>query len=104
MPSPIPPSPSVVRLRAAIHDARIAASAVALVQVALKALTDLQRLDESLYERFKTGAGKVANDSSAGLVVRGLIGTTFGGLRSLIAFCKLLRPAKAQPAEAEDDG
>lgn len=96
------------RLLSAIRDQNIRISASGLVQHALEALTDLQRLDESLYERFMEGGGRVADDAAPDALLRRLQTVTFRGLRSLLAYSARIRPKdKSMPppenAEAEDD-
>src|SRR4051812_8535894 len=108
MASPLPPSSTprqlpIQRLRAAIQDPQISAFAVTLVELAQRALADQQRLDETLYERFKGGDGALADDTSPDLLVRGLMAATFGGLRALVAFCQQARPsADAGSGDGED--
>jgi hypothetical protein len=62
------------------------------VQHALDALSDLQKLDESLYERFMEGGGRVADDAAPDALLRRLSVVTFRGLRGLLGFAARLRP------------
>ncbi|MGZ3417019.1 MAG: hypothetical protein ACXWUG_24690 [Polyangiales bacterium] len=62
------------------------------MQHALDALSDLQKLDESLYERFMEGGGRVADDAAPDALLRRLSVVTFRGLRGLLGFAVRLRP------------
>jgi hypothetical protein len=66
--------------------------AVLLVQHAIDALGDLQRLDESLYERFREGSGGLAEDAAPGTLLRRLSLVTFRGLRGLLVVLARARP------------
>jgi hypothetical protein len=99
MPTPPPPArarsrlpPPDSRILTTIRDAGIRALATGVVQHALDALTDLQRLDESLYERFMEGGGRVADDAAPDALLRRLSVVTFRGLRGLLGFAARLRP------------
>src|SRR5512140_182856 len=100
MPTP-PPAPARARSRLPPADSRILqtvrdpgirALATGLVQHALDALSDLQKLDESLYERFMEGGGRVADDAAPDALLRRLSVVTFRGLRGLLGFAARLRP------------
>jgi hypothetical protein len=84
------------RLTAAIRDPQIAATVSELVQHALLALLDMQRLDESLFERYQVGHGAVKDDAAAALVVQTLSATIFRGLRAFVAVCRKRRPAATE--------
>jgi len=66
------------------------------MQHALEALSDLQRLDESLYERFMEGGGRVSDDAAPDALLRRLSTVTFRGLRGLLALCARVRPKDRQ--------
>ncbi len=95
---PLPLPPADVRLVTAIREPQVSAAAVGLVRHALLALSDMQRLDESLYERYQGGEGAVKDDTSPDLVVRGLSSAIFRGLRAFIEHCRQLRPQAGAPA------
>lgn len=80
---------------AAIRDSNIRVAALGLVQHALEALLDLQRLDESLYERFMEGGGRVDADAAPDALLRRLSTVTFRGLRGLLALCTRVKPKDA---------
>jgi hypothetical protein len=84
--------PADPRLGLAIRDASIRVAASGLVQHALEALLDLQRLDESLYERFMEGGGRVDDDAAPDALLRRLSTVTFRGLRGLLALCTRVKP------------
>ncbi|MBI2394236.1 MAG: hypothetical protein HYV09_31990 [Deltaproteobacteria bacterium] len=84
------------RLLQAIRDPNIRIPASGLVQHALEALGDLHRLDESLYERFMEGGGRVADDAAPDALLRRLQTVTFRGLRSLLVYSSRVRPKDAQ--------
>lgn len=75
-----------------IRDSSIRVAASGLVQHALEALLDLQRLDESLYERFMEGGGRVDDDAAPDALLRRLSTVTFRGLRGLLALCTRVKP------------
>lgn len=93
--------PADPRLLQAIRDSNIRVAASGLVQHALEALGDLQRLDESLYERFMEGGGRVDDDAAPDVLLRRLSTITFRGLRGLLALCTRVRPKDAK-VEAPD--
>lgn len=99
--------PADQRLLTAIRDQNIRISASGLMQHALEALSDLQRLDESLYERFMEGGGRVADDAAPEALLRRLSTVTFRGLRSLLQYSQRVKPkSKTVPppeAQAEAD-
>lgn len=80
---------------ASIRDSNIRVAASGLVQHALEALLDLQRLDESLYERFMEGGGRVDDDAAPDALLRRLSTVTFRGLRGLLALCTRVKPKEA---------
>ena len=86
------------RLIAAIRDPQIAAAVRGLVERAQAALTGLEALDESLYERFKDGGRSVDDDTAPGLLVNALMASTFRELRAFTSYCQGLRPV---PQETE---
>ena len=86
------------RLTASLHDPQIAAVVTEVVQHALLALLDMQRLDESLFERYQGGHGSVKDDAAAAVVVQALSATIFRGLRAFVAVCRTRRPAASQPS------
>lgn len=113
MVSPPPPPrprsrlpPADPRLAHSIRDPQIRANAASLIQHALDAFADLQRLDESLYERFMEGGGRVADDAAPDALLRRLSTITFRGLRALLAFAVRIRPkdptSEAPPGIEED--
>ncbi len=111
-PPPPPPRgrsrlpPADPRLVQAVRDPSIRTLASGLVQHALEALGDLSRLDESLYERFMEGGGRVADDAAPEALLRRLGTMTFRGARGLIAFVTRLRPketAEEDPSSNEFD-
>ncbi len=105
-PRPRPRLPPVdPRLSAAVRDPGIRSLATGVVQHALEALADLQRLDESLYERFMEGAGRVTEDAAPEALLKRLSTVTFRGLRSLLNFTARIRPKlEAAPGPASDAG
>lgn len=94
---PLPPPDA--RLAAAIRDPQVALVVSELVQHAVLALTDMQRLDESLYERVQ---GSDAAAASAELIEQ-LSATIFRGLRAFIAVCRARRPAAAGASSPSGD-
>ncbi len=116
MVSPPPPPrprsrlpPADPRLAHSIRDPHVRANAASLIQHSLDALADLQRLDESLYERFMEGGGRVADDAAPEALLRRLSTSTFRGLRALLALAARIRPkdatthAGADAAALDDD-
>jgi hypothetical protein len=98
--------PADPRLGHSIRDPNVRISATGLVQHSLEALGDLQRLDESLYERFMEGGGRVADDAAPEALLRRLSTVTFRGLRGLLALCARIRPKDTlveEPAASADD-
>lgn len=91
------------RLTAAIRDPQIAATVSELVQHALLALLDMQRLDESLFERYQVGHGAVKDDAAAALVVQTLSVTIFRGLRAFVAVCRRCRPATSESSSSSGE-
>lgn len=110
LPPPPPPRgrsrlpPSDPRLVFAIRDAGIRSLATGLVQHALDALSDLQKLDESLYERFMEGGGWVADDAAPDALLRRLSVVTFRGLRGLLGFVARMRPKDEADVQSVDMG
>jgi hypothetical protein len=90
------------RLQKAIATPRIQTQAGELVQLALRALDDLKRLDESLYERFVGSRDAPLDPSASAVSLRKLWATTFSGLNALLAFIRSLETEKA-PSPAVDD-
>ncbi len=88
--------PADPRLLQAIRDSNIRVAASGLVQHALEALGDLHRLDESLYERFMEGGGRVDDDAAPEVLLRRLSTVTFRGLRGLLALCTRVKPKDPQ--------
>lgn len=76
---------------------------IGLVERAQAALTGLEKLDESLYERFKEGGRSVDDESAADLMVRALMASTFRGLRSFTAYCQGLRPLEGEAEGGQSD-
>ncbi len=97
---PLPPVDG--RLSASLHDPQIAAVVSEVVQHALLALLDMQRLDESLFERHQGGHGPVKDDAAAALVVQTLSTTIFRGLRAFVSVCRKRRPATSQLSTASE--
>ncbi len=97
--------PVDARLQKAIATPRIQTQAGELVQLALRALDDLKRLDESLYERF-VGSRDAPLDPSANAVsLRKLWATTFSGLSALLELIRSLEGEKLPSATpAIDEG
>jgi hypothetical protein len=93
------------RLQKAIATPRIQAQAGELVQLALRALDDLKRLDESLYERFVASRDAPQDLSASAGSLRKLWSTTFAGLNALLEFIRSLEGDKKKeaPTEAADD-
>ena len=95
------------RLQKAIATPRIQAHAGELVQLALRALDDLKRLDESLYERFVASRDAPQDLSASAGSLRKLWSTTFAGLNGLLEFIRSLEGDKKKevPGEgAADEG
>jgi len=90
------------RLLSAIRDPQISAAVGGLVQRAQGALTGLDALDESLYERFKDGGRSVDDDTAPGLLVGALMNSTFHELKAFSAYCKSLRPVQAVTSGDDD--
>jgi hypothetical protein len=78
------------RLQQAIGTARIQTQASELVRLALLALADLKRLDESLYERFVASVHAPEDASASMASLQRLWETTFRGVLLLLAFCRRL--------------
>lgn len=91
------------RLQKAIATPRIQAQAGELVQLALRALDDLKRLDESLYERFVGSRDSPLDKSASAVSLRKLWETTFSGLNALLAFIRSLEGEKKPEAAAAVD-
>ena len=82
------------RLQKAIATPRIQTQAGELVQLALRALDDLKRLDESLYERFVSSRDAPMDKSANAVSLRKLWATTFSGLLALLEFIRSLESEK----------
>lgn len=91
-----------LRLQKAIATPRIQAQAGELVQLALRALDELKRLDESLYERFVASREAPSDPAANAVSLRKLWSTTFSGLAELLAFIRSLETEK-KPEPAVDD-
>ncbi|HLL23494.1 MAG TPA: hypothetical protein VK427_15260 [Kofleriaceae bacterium] len=85
------------RLKGAIGTARIQHQAGELVRLSLSALEDLERLDESLYERFVATRATLADPASSEASLRKLWNDTFGGLAPLLAYCRTLEGKVEEP-------
>lgn len=94
--------PADPRLLQAIRDSNIRVAASGLVQHSLEALGDLHRLDESLYERFMEGGGRVDDDAAPEVLLRRLSTVTFRGLRGLLALCTRVKPKDPQSQRAPE--
>lgn len=92
-----------LRLQKAIATPRLQAHAGELVQLALRALDELKRLDESLYERFVASREAPSDPAANAVSLRKLWSTTFRGLAELLAFIRSLETEK-KPEPAVDDG
>lgn len=93
------------RLAKAIATPRISAQAGELVQLALRALDELKRLDESLYERFVASREAPVDPAANAVSLRKLWATTFSGLGDLLAFIRSLETEKkTEAAPPPDDG
>lgn len=92
--------PADARLLAAIRDPQLAATASELVQHAVLALFDLQRLDESLFARYE--AGRRTGTNAAALDVQGVSATIFRGLRAFVALCRQRRPASSTSSSSAE--
>lgn len=89
------------RLSRAIATSRIQHQAGELIDLALRALDQLKRLDESLYERF-VASRSAPGDAAANLAgLQALWDDTFAGMLQLLAFCRSIEPA--QDHGAKDD-
>ncbi len=82
------------RLQKAIATPRIQTQAEELVRLALRALDDLKRLDESLYERFVGSRDAPMDKSESAVSLRKLWATTFSGLLALLEFIRSLESEK----------
>ncbi len=91
------------RLQKAIATPRIQTQASELVDLALRALDDLKRLDESLYERFVSSRDAPMNPGANVVSLRKLWDTTFSGLLALLAFIRTLEGEKQVVAPALDE-
>ncbi len=91
------------RLAKAIATPRIQTQAGELVQLALRALDDLKRLDESLYERFVASRDAATDPSASALSLRKLWATTFSGLLALLTFIRTLETEKSTDADPAVD-
>lgn len=91
------------RLQKAIATPRIQSQASELVQLALRALDDLKRLDESLYERFVGSRDAPLDPSASAVSLRKLWETTFFGLLGLLTFIRSLEGEKRETAAPVDD-
>lgn len=89
------------RLQKAIGAPRILGQADQLVTLALRALDDLKRLDESLYERFVHTRDAALDREASGSGLRALWDATFGGLRALLAYCRSLESERQVTAPVE---
>jgi len=75
-----------VRLVQAVHDPTVRAHVSTIASLTLTALSDLSRLDESLYVRFMEGGGKVVDEAAPRALLSRLAAVTFRGVRSLLAY------------------
>lgn len=99
-------SPTDPRLLAAIAAPDIQRRATRLVQAAVEALTDLQRLDETLYARFAASRAEPGLSTESAEALRQLWEDTFRGVRRLLELCQRLLEEQHQPprgAEAAAD-
>jgi hypothetical protein len=85
------------RLQKAIATPRIQEQAGELVDVALRALEDLKRLDESLYERFVASREAPQDPVAAAESLRELWGQTFHGMQALLDVIKTLESEATLP-------
>ena len=102
LPRPSRRPPADVRLVQAVRDPSIRAHLSMISGQTLAALTDLCRLDESLYVRFMESGGKVIDEDAPRVLLARMAAVTFRGLRTLLAYLSRLDPSG--PAPAEDDG
>jgi hypothetical protein len=91
------------RLKGAISTPRIQHLAGELVGLALTALEDLKQLDESLYERFLATRSAPNDKAKTEAGLRKLWDETFGGLWTVLDFCRSLEGKKAQSTAPDDD-
>lgn len=76
------------RLQKAIGTPRIQSHVGELIQLALRALDDLKRLDESLYQQFVASRDAPDATTQAAANLRRLWDDTFRGLLALMSFCR----------------
>jgi hypothetical protein len=92
------------RLEKAIATPRIQIQAGELVQFALRALDDLKRLDESLYERFVASREAPLDPAATAASLRELWAQTFAGMNELLELCRSFEVDQTKQAEpALDD-
>ncbi|MBA3462484.1 MAG: hypothetical protein H0T46_21155 [Deltaproteobacteria bacterium] len=84
------------RLETAIATPRIQIQAGELVQFALRALEDLKRLDESLYERFVASREVPLDPQASAASLRALWEQTFAGMSELLELCKSFEAEQAK--------
>ena len=101
-PRPSRRPPADVRLVQGVRDPAIRTHVAMISGQTLAALTDLSRLDESLYVRFMEGGGNVVDEGAPRVLLTRLATVTFRGLRTLLAYLARLDPSG--PPSVEDDG
>ena len=89
------------RLLRAIATSRIQSQAGELVELALRALDHLKRLDESLYERFVASRSAPGDPAANAASLQRLWDDTFAGLLQLLTFCRSIEPMREAEAEPE---
>jgi hypothetical protein len=94
------------RLVAAIQSPAIRTDATELVRLALFALADLRKLDDTLYGRFVASRQSTLAPAEVAAGLRTVWGDTFHALEHLLAHCRSLtknQRAPSQPAAGADD-
>lgn len=94
------------RLEAAIASPAIRTDATELVRLALFALADLRKLDDTLYGRFVASRTSTLAPDQIAAGLRTVWGDTFHALEHLLAHCRTLtknQRAPSQPAAGADD-
>lgn len=90
------------RLSRAIGTPRIQQHAGELVRLALRALSDMKGLDESLYERFVSSRKQAVDAATTQARLHQLWNDTFAGVDALLAYCRMLVAGRST-AEPEPD-